>query len=65
MGSVPPGGGGLVPLGGFLRHFDVGIAEQYRGVRPVLGVEVCALRLVAAHVVGRDHTLIFLESLLA
>ena len=65
VGSVPPGGGGLVPLGRLLGHFDVGIAEQYRGVGPVLGVEVGALRLVAAHMVGRDHTLVFLESLLA
>lgn len=65
MWSMPPSGGWLIPLGWLFRHFDMCVTKKYRGVGPILGVEVSSLRLITTHMMRRNHALIFFEPLFA
>ena len=62
--TMTPSSSGLVPSRTLLGHADMGIAEQNWAIGTVIIVEVSSMRLVAAHVVSGNHTLVFANPLL-
>jgi hypothetical protein len=65
MRGVAPSCCGLVPASISLGHGDVRIVEEDGSIRPIVGVEVGGVGLIAAHVMRGVHALVFAKPILA